>query len=80
MLDGCGVPSMILLKNKGRVMIVEVGVISRGEVGVLVFRCWGGNRHAFYEHLHFMIIMMDFTTIVYQFQLKKSSRSDLELI
>ncbi len=36
MIDGCGVPSMILLKNKGRVMIVEVGVISRGEVGVLV--------------------------------------------
>ena len=27
---------MILLKNKGRVMIGEVGVISKGEVGVLV--------------------------------------------
>ena len=36
MLDGCGVLSMILLKNKGRAMIVEVGVISRGEVEVLV--------------------------------------------
>ena len=33
MIDGCGVPSMILLKNKGRVMIVKVGMISRGEVG-----------------------------------------------
>ena len=36
MIDGCGVPSMILLKNKCKVMIVEAGVISRGEVGVLV--------------------------------------------
>ena len=80
MLDGCGVPSMILLKNKGRVMIVEVGVISRGEVGVLVSGVGVAIGMHFTNIYTFMIIMMDFTTIVYQFQLKKSSRSDLELI
>ena len=35
-LIGCGLPSMIFLKNKGKAMKVGIGMISRGEVGLIV--------------------------------------------
>jgi Kef-type K+ transport system membrane component KefB len=35
-LAGCGLPAMIFLKNKGKAMKVGIGMISRGEVGLIV--------------------------------------------
>ena len=35
-LIGCGLPAMLFLKNKSKVMKVGVGMISRGEVGLIV--------------------------------------------
>ena len=35
-LIGCGLPSMIFLKNRSKAMKVGIGMISRGEVGLIV--------------------------------------------
>ena len=35
-LIGCGIPSMIFLKDRGKAMKVGVGMISRGEVGLII--------------------------------------------
>jgi Kef-type K+ transport system membrane component KefB len=35
-LVGCGLPSLLFLKNKSKSMIVGIGMISRGEVGLIV--------------------------------------------
>jgi Kef-type K+ transport system membrane component KefB len=35
-LAGCGIPSIIFLKNKSKAMRVGVGMISRGEVGLII--------------------------------------------
>ena len=35
-LVGCGLPSLLFLKNKSKAMIVGIGMISRGEVGLIV--------------------------------------------
>jgi Na+:H+ antiporter len=35
-LVGCGLPSIIFLKTKSKAMIVGIGMISRGEVGLIV--------------------------------------------
>src|SRR5919199_1760555 len=35
-LIGCGIPSLIFLKNKSKAMKVGIGMISRGEVGLMV--------------------------------------------
>jgi Kef-type K+ transport system membrane component KefB len=33
---GCGLPAMIFLKDKGKAMKVGIGMVSRGEVGLIV--------------------------------------------
>lgn len=35
-LVGCGVPSLIFLKDRSKSMKVGIGMISRGEVGLIV--------------------------------------------
>jgi Kef-type K+ transport system membrane component KefB len=35
-LVGCGLPSLLFLKHKSKAMIVGIGMISRGEVGLIV--------------------------------------------
>jgi Kef-type K+ transport system membrane component KefB len=35
-LVGCGLPSLLFLRNKSKAMIVGIGMISRGEVGLIV--------------------------------------------
>ena len=35
-LIGCGIPSFAFLKNKSKAMKVGIGMISRGEVGLIV--------------------------------------------
>jgi Kef-type K+ transport system membrane component KefB len=35
-LIGCGLPSILFLKTKSKAMIVGIGMISRGEVGLIV--------------------------------------------
>ena len=35
-LVGCGLPAFIFLKNKGKAMKVGIGMVSRGEVGLIV--------------------------------------------
>ena len=33
---GCGLPSLIFLKDKSKAMRVGIGMVSRGEVGLIV--------------------------------------------
>ena len=35
-LVGCGLPSMLFLKDRGKAMKVGIGMVSRGEVGLIV--------------------------------------------
>jgi Kef-type K+ transport system membrane component KefB len=35
-LIGCGIPSMLFLKDKGKAMKVGIGMISRGEIGLII--------------------------------------------
>jgi Kef-type K+ transport system membrane component KefB len=35
-LIGCGLPSILFLRNKSKAMKVGIGMISRGEVGLIV--------------------------------------------
>ena len=35
-LAGCGLPSLLFLRDKSKAMIVGIGMISRGEVGLIV--------------------------------------------
>ncbi|MEW6603842.1 MAG: hypothetical protein AB1351_04030 [Thermoproteota archaeon] len=37
-LVGCGLPSTIFLKDKGKAMKVGIGMISRGEISLIVAR------------------------------------------
>jgi Kef-type K+ transport system membrane component KefB len=50
-LIGCGLPSLIFLKNKGKACKVGIGMISRGEVGLIVAGV-GVTSGAFYRHLY----------------------------
>jgi Kef-type K+ transport system membrane component KefB len=71
-LMGCGLPAMIFLKNKSKAMNVGVGMISRGEVGLIVAGI-GVTSGALSSNIYTtVIIMVAITTLITPIWLKKA--------
>jgi Kef-type K+ transport system membrane component KefB len=69
-LVGCGLPAFIFLKNKGKAMKVGIGMISRGEVGLIVAGV-GVSSGALSTVIYTtVIIMVALTTIITPIWLK----------
>ena len=78
-LIGCGMPAMMFLKNKSGAKIVGVGMISRGEVGLIVAGVGVTSGVLSSDIYTSIIIMVAFTTILTPIWLKKSYKSDSPL-
>lgn len=71
-LVGCGLPAIIYLKNKSRAMKVGIGMISRGEVGLIVAGI-GVTSGALSSNIYTtVIIMVAVTTIITPLWLRKA--------
>jgi Kef-type K+ transport system membrane component KefB len=71
-LVGCGIPSLIFLKNKSKAMKVGIGMISRGEVGLIVAGVGVTSGALSADIYTTLIIMVAVITIVTPIWLKKS--------
>jgi Kef-type K+ transport system membrane component KefB len=82
-LIGCGLPSLLFLKDKARSMRVGIGMVSRGEVGLIVAGVGVSSGALTNDIYTAVIIMVAATTIItpvwlkfaYQSQLQEPSRS-----
>ncbi|MGA7141457.1 MAG: cation:proton antiporter, partial [Nitrososphaeraceae archaeon] len=71
-LVGCGLPSMIFLKDRSKAMKVGIGMISRGEVGLIVAGI-GVTSGALSSNIYTtVIIMVAVTTMITPIWLKKA--------
>src|SRR6185503_5220943 len=76
-LVGCGLPAMIFLKDRSKAMRVGIGMISRGEVGLIVAGI-GVTSGALSSNIYTtVIIMVAVTTIITPIWLKKSYSKEL---
>ena len=86
-LFGCGLPAMYFLKNKAQGMKVGIGMISRGEVGLIVAGVGVTSGILTSNVYSTIVIMVAVTTIItpiwmkieYRKEQKKSPNSDGEL-
>src|SRR5687767_3440047 len=76
-LVGCGLPSLIFLKNKTSSMRVGIGMISRGEVGLIVAGVGVTSGVLSTDIYTSIIIMVATTTIITPIWLKKSFKNKL---
>jgi Kef-type K+ transport system membrane component KefB len=75
-LIGCGLPSLIFLKDKARSMKVGIGMVSRGEVGLIVAGV-GVSSGALSNDIYTAVIMMvAATTIITPIWLKISYKKE----
>jgi len=70
---GCGLPSIIFLKDKTKALRVGIGMVSRGELGLIVA---GALTSDIYTTV---IIMVALTTIITPIWLKKSYMNETNL-
>lgn len=71
-LAGCGLPALIFLRNKSKAMKVGIGMISRGEVGLIVAGI-GVTTGALSSNIYTtVIIMVAVTTLITPIWLKKA--------
>jgi Kef-type K+ transport system membrane component KefB len=75
-LAGCGLPAIIFLKNKGKAMKVGIGMISRGEVGLIVAGVGVSSGALTNDIYTTVIIMVALTTIITPVWLKVAYRKD----
>jgi Kef-type K+ transport system membrane component KefB len=75
-LIGCGAPSLIFLKNKSKAMKVGIGMISRGEIGLIVAGVGVTSGALSVDIYTTLIIMVAVTTIVTPIWLKKSYENE----
>jgi Kef-type K+ transport system membrane component KefB len=75
-LAGCGLPAMIFLKNKGKSMKVGIGMVSRGEVGLIVAGVGATAGVLTTDIYTAVIIMVAATTIITPIWLKMAYRKD----
>jgi Kef-type K+ transport system membrane component KefB len=75
-LVGCGVPALIFLKNKGRAMKVGIGMVSRGEVGLIVAGVGVSSGALSADIYTTVIIMVALTTIITPIWLKITYRGE----
>ena len=70
-LIGCGLPAMLFLRNKSKAMKVGIGMISRGEVGLIVAGI-GVTSGALSSNIYTtIIIMVAITTLITPLWLKR---------
>ena len=69
-LIGCGIPSMIFLKDKSKAMKVGIGMISRGEVGLIIAGVGISSGVLASDTYTSIIIMVAATTIITPIWLK----------
>jgi Kef-type K+ transport system membrane component KefB len=69
-LVGCGLPALIFLKNKGKAMKVGIGMVSRGEVGLIVAGVGVSSGALSADIYTTVIIMVALTTIITPIWLK----------
>lgn len=62
-LVGCGLPSLLFLKDKSKAMIVGIGMISRGEVGLIVAGI-GVTAGVLSSNIYTTAIIMALTTLI----------------
>jgi Na+:H+ antiporter len=75
-LIGCGIPAIIFLKEKSKAMKVGIGMISRGEVGLIVAGV-GVSAGALSTDIYTsVIIMVAVTTIITPIWLKMAYKKD----
>jgi Kef-type K+ transport system membrane component KefB len=75
-LAGCGLPAMIFLKDRGKAMKVGIGMISRGEVGLIVAGVGASSGALTNDIYTTVIIMVALTTIITPVWLKVAYRRD----
>jgi Kef-type K+ transport system membrane component KefB len=77
---GCGLPSIIFLKERTKALRVGIGMISRGEVGLIVAGV-GVSTGALSSDIYTtVIIMVAVTTIITPIWLKRSYTKDTNLL
>ncbi|MGI0002410.1 MAG: cation:proton antiporter [Nitrososphaeraceae archaeon] len=69
-LVGCGLPALIFLRDKGKAMRVGIGMISRGEVGLIVAGVGVSSGALSTDVYTTVIIMVALTTIITPIWLK----------
>jgi Kef-type K+ transport system membrane component KefB len=75
-LSGCGLPALLFLRNKSKAMKVGIGMISRGEVGLIVAGI-GVTSGALSPNIYTtVIIMVAITTLITPIWLKKVYSKD----
>jgi Na+:H+ antiporter len=76
---GCGLPSILFLKDKTKALRVGIGMVSRGEVGLIVAGV-GVSAGALTSDIYTtVIIMVALTTIITPIWLKKSYTEETNL-
>lgn len=75
-LAGCGLPSRIFLKDKAKSMKVGIGMISRGEVGLIVAGVGVTSGILSKDVYTAIIIMVAITTIITPIWLKRSYQKE----
>ncbi len=76
-LLGCGLPSLLFLKDKTKSMRVGIGMVSRGEVGLIVAGVGVTTGTLSTDIYTSIIIMVAITTIITPIWLKKSYKKEL---
>ncbi|HVP81421.1 MAG TPA: cation:proton antiporter [Nitrososphaeraceae archaeon] len=76
-LLGCGLPSLIFLKDKSKSMRVGIGMISRGEVGLIVAGIGATSGVLSRDVYTAIIVMVAVTTIITPIWLKKAYSKEL---
>ena len=77
-LIGCGLPSLLFLKDKARSMRVGIGMVSRGEVGLIVAGVGVSSGALTNDIYTAVIIMVAATTIITPVWLKFAYKSRLQ--
>jgi Kef-type K+ transport system membrane component KefB len=75
-LVGCGLPALIFLKKRGKAMRVGIGMISRGEVGLIVAGVGVSSGALSADIYTTVIIMVALTTIITPILLKVAYRKE----
>ncbi|HSL12787.1 MAG TPA: cation:proton antiporter, partial [Nitrososphaeraceae archaeon] len=74
---GCGLPSLIFLKDKSKAMRVGIGMVSRGEVGLIIAGVGATSGVLSGDVYTAIIVMVAVTTIITPIWLKKSYQKEL---
>jgi Kef-type K+ transport system membrane component KefB len=75
---GCGLPSLIFLKDKNKAMRVGIGMVSRGEVGLIVAGVGATSGVVSGDVYTAIIVMVAVTTIITPIWLKKAYQKELQ--